>query len=309
MVFFGKKKECRVIEHDLWDYAGERLPENALERVEKHLRVCASCRQETEALRRAQHLLTDCRRQIPAPRSGWSDLQYRMEREGMISPLSGRILVGTPTDATDTKSQTRRFRLALDANRLSLAGSMVATLVLSVAVYRLATPPTPDFSPAPMQAEAVPIESPQTETPVPRTGSSEQTASAPASNGGFVSGGGSFSPFIGYGFIPVGNTDVPESKPEPRRPITQRIAAQPDQSKADESPIVWGRRKFRPLPAPTKLVTQEDKAQNKSATDLNQSLTPNTDARRDAAHSKNSPTRLIMPSLTPVRFTEDEKSF
>jgi hypothetical protein len=76
------KLECRAIRRDLWDFAGDRLSEGPLERVERHLHQCASCRAEAEGLRRAQFALREVQQEIvPPPVTGWEALQRRLETE------------------------------------------------------------------------------------------------------------------------------------------------------------------------------------------------------------------------------------
>lgn len=81
---FGQN--CRAVEADLWDYAEGRLSEDKLERVEKHLLLCTPCRLETEGFAQAQAALIEVGQEmIPAPRTGWHELERRLDLE----PSSG----------------------------------------------------------------------------------------------------------------------------------------------------------------------------------------------------------------------------
>lgn len=74
--------ECRRVRLALWDYVAERLSEETLERVERHLPHCAGCRRECDTLRHAQGFLTACRaEEEPAPRTGWAELRTRLANE------------------------------------------------------------------------------------------------------------------------------------------------------------------------------------------------------------------------------------
>lgn len=295
------------MQHDLWDYVGERLPENALERVEQHLGNCASCRREAEVMRQAQDLLTDCRFQVPAPRSGWSDLQYRMEREGMISPLSGRILVGGAAQNEAHPSEARRARFAAQWNRWSLAGSMAATVLLSFTVYRLALPPTSgDDTSSEIRAENAPV----VVTPAPQTEKMDAAIakSVPMSNNGAAWSNLLANPLI----VQVGgvNTPTPERPREitPRRTETPRFVVQQPKIKDEPMPPTTRGNRFRAAFAPPSVLAQGTPSEVKPERD-SQIPSSNADARKDAASAKNSPTRYIMRGLTPASYKEDEGIF
>ncbi len=286
MNILGRKSGCRAVAHDLWDYVGERLPENALERVEKHLTGCAACKNEIEGMRRAQNLLTDCRRHVPAPRSDWHDLQNRMRAEGMISPLSGRVLVQS-LEREAAERPVRRPLLALDWNRLSLAGSVAATLLLSVAVYRLTMPQTPNDG-----TNFRSISQSNTDKP--------QETQAEADSHFAI---GDFRPLL----IQANSS----SEPQPRRTAEMPHPAVHEQQNASDenasrSPIVWDSKRdlphspayfkkyvARPLPSQT---GKPDSANRNSV------LLPPVLSQ----DGKDAKTRYIMRGLTPASFLEEE---
>ena len=130
MVLF-RWAQCRSAQPLLWDYASERLSEEVMERVERHLGQCSSCHKELDSLKRAQGLLAACRAQEePAPRSDWNDLQQRLVADGLaqIAPSAGRRL---PNSA-------RRERVGIAGRApwtmqlaTSAAGGFAAVLVLA----------------------------------------------------------------------------------------------------------------------------------------------------------------------------------
>lgn len=124
--------QCRSAQPLLWDYASERLSEEIMERVERHLGQCASCHKELDALKRAQGLLAGCRAQEePAPRSDWNDLQQRLVADGLaqIAPsVAGRRV----------QNSARRERVGMAGRApwtmqlaTSAAGGFAAVLVLA----------------------------------------------------------------------------------------------------------------------------------------------------------------------------------
>jgi|GEM_PF-5238559 len=280
---------------DLWDYVGERLPENALERVEKHLIACAVCQTEVEGMRRAQNLLNDCRRHVPAPRSDWHDLQNRMRAEGMISPLSGRILTQEIGGQVEATRASRRLLPALDWNRLSLVGSVAATLFLSVSIYRLTTPsPTQEVM---YREAAVPNFMTRQNTQILREVNTK--SSAP------IVFGDPFPPFM----IQINastptqlalrrNTaSVPAAVVQNRRDEKQKTVAETD------SPIVWAKpqRPYSPAP-PRKYVARTLPSQANKSADDTVSVSPALNMSRNVQDAK---TRYIMRHLTPSSFTEE----
>ncbi|HLJ56373.1 MAG TPA: zf-HC2 domain-containing protein [Chthonomonadaceae bacterium] len=76
--------ECRSVADLLWSYTAHRLSEQDVERVERHLAGCESCRAEAAAYRQTVDALAAIRRS-PAPESrrGWHELRGRLaEAEG-----------------------------------------------------------------------------------------------------------------------------------------------------------------------------------------------------------------------------------
>lgn len=288
-----RNSECRAVSPDLWDYVGERLPENALERVEKHLVACAVCKNEVEGMRRAQNLLRDCRAQVPSPRSDWHDLQNRMRAEGMVSPLSGRILTQGTSGQVEAARTPRRSLPTLDWNRLSLAGSVATTLLLSISIYRLTTPPTQDFT---SREAAVPTFSTQSNTQIARESNTESNTS--------IVFGDPFPTFL----TPVNATTQPESTPDRSTEMAPRSVVQNQQSEKletqaeTESPIVWAkpRRPQSPAPPQRYVARPMPSASNQTAND-NAFVPPTLDLSQNAQDAK---TRYIMQRLTPASFTE-----
>lgn len=135
------KAGCRPVRRLLWEYAEERLPEDAMERVERHLNSCASCRREIEGMRQAQKLLVAFRAQDPPPpRTGWATLRDRLTAEaGASLPAahaghSSRLPLATLEGLYSGDS--RRTRRSTWMPRLSLTGSMAMVLLLGVFGYR-----------------------------------------------------------------------------------------------------------------------------------------------------------------------------
>ena len=112
------RKNCRTVEADLWDYANGRLSEDRLERVERHLSVCERCQHETAGFAQAQTALLEVGQEmIPAPRTGWRELESRLELEA------------TNELPVFSETPTRRPRF-ITAMTLLASFSSVATLLL-----------------------------------------------------------------------------------------------------------------------------------------------------------------------------------
>ena len=290
-----RKSECRAVSPDLWDYVGERLPENALERVENHLVACVACQNEVEGMRRAQNLLRDCRSQVPAPRSDWYDLQVRMRAEGMISPLSGRILTQGTSGQVESARTPRRSSLALDWNRLSLAGSVATTLLLSISIYRLTTPPIQDFL---SNEAAVPTFSTRPNTRITHESNTESNAS--------IVFGDPFPAFI----TPVNATTQPESTPRRNTEMAPRSVVQNRQSEnlgtqiETASPIVWTKPQRPQSPAPPqKYSARSLPIEATKAADNATAFVPS--ALNMSQNAQGAKTRYMMQHLMPVPFTEE----
>ena len=135
--------QCRSAQPMLWDYASERLSEEAMERVEQHLRGCAACHKELDSLKRAQNLLAACRAQDePAPRSDWNDLQQRLVADGLaqIAPSTAGSRASNP--ARRERGGMDRFGMAGRAPwtlqlATSAAGGFAAVLVLALGYQAL----------------------------------------------------------------------------------------------------------------------------------------------------------------------------
>jgi hypothetical protein len=114
---------CRGIERDLWDYAGDRLSEGPLERVERHLQQCASCAQEVEGMRRAQSGLKElCQEVIPPPATGWEAIARRLEHE--------------PTPVLERRIFARCERRVFAGDWLpSMAAASVVSLLMLVGAF------------------------------------------------------------------------------------------------------------------------------------------------------------------------------
>lgn len=132
---------CRAVRTELWDFVAERLPEETLERVEKHIHKCKACRKEVETLRKAQALLLEARlEEPPTPKRGWAELQMRLGTQEPVATL-------TPSVAWETKP-ARKTRALHRAPNLMLVGSCAMLLVSTLVTYRAfnlqhegATPP------------------------------------------------------------------------------------------------------------------------------------------------------------------------
>ena len=288
MKILGRKLCCRAVAHDLWDYIGERLPENALERVENHLGTCAVCRIEVEGMRRAQSLLSDCRHEVPSPRSDWRDLQNRMRAEGMISSLTGRVLVQT-FGQEQTERPVRRSPLSLDWNRLSLAGSVAATLILSVSIYRLLETPTLNALPN-NAANFASIAQATPQEPQP-------TAKADTH---FTIGGDISLPMIPVSSASA-NTSPSDETPRPTVRETHKETAE----NAAESPIVWEKKpeQASAFAARKKYLTLAPPSQKmKAGTESNLAVPPLVLPQE----GKDAKTRYIMRGLTPASFSEED---
>lgn len=124
--------QCRSAQPLLWDYASERLSEEIMERVERHLSQCASCHKELDSLKRAQGLLAACRAQEePAPRSDWNDLQQRLVADGLA-----QIAPSAAGRRVQNSARRERFGMAARAPwtmqlATSAAGGFAAVLVLA----------------------------------------------------------------------------------------------------------------------------------------------------------------------------------
>ncbi len=118
------KKNCLLVEADLWDYADERLTEDKLERVEGHLAVCESCRIQAEGFAHAQGALLEASRDVlPAPRSGWRELERRLDLEA--------VPVSFPVEESRLRSRSARF-----LSGLAPASSVATLLLVGVLLYR-----------------------------------------------------------------------------------------------------------------------------------------------------------------------------
>ena len=132
--------ECRATQRDLWDYAGERLAEGPMERVERHLETCAACRRDVAEWKRAQGLLATAQADaLPTARLGWSDLQARIAADVAA--------FGPPRPARDDTRQAvaqlirpRRSLViglpGLSALRPALAGGAALTLAFVLFSHR-----------------------------------------------------------------------------------------------------------------------------------------------------------------------------
>ena len=79
--------QCRKVSRLLWDFSACRLPEETMERIEKHLQRCSSCRKECEQYQSAVDLMQVTRRQ-PVPDScvTWYSVRSILEAEAQSRP-------------------------------------------------------------------------------------------------------------------------------------------------------------------------------------------------------------------------------
>jgi hypothetical protein len=74
-----RNTDCRTVSELLWNYMAHRLSEQEIERVERHLALCGSCRAEAAAYRQTVDVLSSARRSpLPESRRGWRELQTRL---------------------------------------------------------------------------------------------------------------------------------------------------------------------------------------------------------------------------------------
>jgi len=149
-----KRLSCRAVRRVLWDYAADRLSEGPMETAERHLADCKACRGELESLRRAQQLLTACRQEVlPQPRSGWTELQNRLQLEAAASVpevrLSRRAVVAVPDDFGSGRRMRRPGGDWLP--KIGLASGFATCLILAALGYRAFMSPNALLAPATRQ--------------------------------------------------------------------------------------------------------------------------------------------------------------
>lgn len=142
---------CRNIRPELWDFVAERLPEDALEKVEKHIANCAACRNEVETLTLAQNALLDTRlEEVPAPKRGWADLQARLGQQ----EATGRTALAMPSATWAEERQERRKAPFRHAPNLMLMGSCAMLLLSTFVTYRALSIQQDSVNPAPVPLQA-----------------------------------------------------------------------------------------------------------------------------------------------------------
>ncbi|MCS6775865.1 MAG: zf-HC2 domain-containing protein [Chloroherpetonaceae bacterium] len=164
---------CRHVRHALWDYVSDRLGEGTLEQVERHLRHCARCAREVEAIRRIHCLLQASQETIPASRAGWQDLCDRiaaLERVGQDTLLRHRVPAAFP----DSRP--------LPWHRYALYGSVMLLIVVG-AVHFMRFHPAPVAErrvSAPAFSETRTTVVPDTLQGIPHGSSNARISSSPA---------------------------------------------------------------------------------------------------------------------------------
>ncbi len=135
--------QCRAVERDLWDYAGERLAEGPMERVEGHLTMCRACRREVAQWKRAQGLLDTAQAApLPTARLGWNDLQTRIAADvaafGPPRPDKDRTRQAVAQLIAPRRSSGS---LKISALRPAFGGVMALTLAFVLLAHRAPNAP------------------------------------------------------------------------------------------------------------------------------------------------------------------------
>jgi hypothetical protein len=92
-----RNTDCRIVSELLWNYTAHRLSEPEIERVERHLGLCGSCRAEAAAYRQTVDALASAQRSpIPESRRGWRELQMRLSESPAAQQSANRWRWGIP---------------------------------------------------------------------------------------------------------------------------------------------------------------------------------------------------------------------
>ena len=276
-----KRWECRTVRQTLWDYAGERLSEGPMERVERHIENCTGCRQEMQAFRSAQSLLLTARQESPVPaRSGWGDLQQRIAEDVAINGPVRPARADTRRVAAQLLGSRRRTGFQTLLPRIAAAGSFA--LACGIAGFMFRSGPAPQNSA--VQNHAVR----NVPAPVTVTAQEPQPADTPDTPTGLSSFG---LPFL---LMPT----MQDAPAVPQKPTVQAVRKEPTPAAAAVASVVQTAKDTPKQTAKAKSVPTKPPTDDR----IHFAEGTPTGAEKAPDASAVPPANGVMGTLTPVSY-------